>query len=181
MEYTRVRELLKTDPAVVESGTITVDSDFFIPYVGEIDMVGVRSGRLILACVTDELQGRHLRQLSEIFRWVRENSNVLAHVYQAKGLSEGFSISIWYLCESIGADAQLLLPSLVDFPFAIYQYRSVKSKGRELLEVKQVGLKTKVDVIKIPANLNFELSEKERGAFLSSDDEITYTGPNFNS
>jgi hypothetical protein len=181
MELERVTELLKIKPAVVESGTTAVDDDLFIPLVGEIDMVGVSRGRLILACVFDELQSRHLKQLPDIHRWAQENSKLLEHAYRAKGLSKGFSICIWYLCRAVGSDAELLLPALSDFPLNIYRYRTVKSKGRESLAVEQLAVKPQTDVIKIPTNINFELNEQEMGEFLKTDDEITYTGPDLNS
>ena len=174
MKLSHVAELLKIRPSVVESGTAPVDNDLFIPSVGEIDMIGVRSGRLILACVFDELEGRHLKQLPEIYRWVRENSRLLAHVYRAKGLSEGFSFSIWYLCTAVEPDAQLMLPSLGDLPLVIYCYRP---DGGSLAVERFTG-KPKKNVIEIPTNINFELNENELGAFLATDDEITYTGPN---
>jgi hypothetical protein len=177
MKLSRVAEILKKRPSTVEKGTATVDSDFFIPAVGEIDMVGVKEGRLILACVVENLQSRHLRQLPEICRWARENSRLLAQAYRAKGLCDGFSICVWYLCAEVDPEAQLLLPSLADFPLKIYRYRS----AGKTLKVEPLSGKPKTEVIKIPTNLNFELNEKELGAFLSSDDEITYTGPDFNS
>jgi len=171
MKLARVAEILKTGPAVVERGTIPVDGDLFIPSVGEIDMIGINAGRLILACVVGELQSRHLRQIPEICRWARENSRLLAHAYRAKGLSAGFSISVWYLCTEVEPEAQLLLPSLGEFSLNIYLYRA---SGKSL-KVERLGGKPRADIIKIPTNINFELSEKELGAFLSADDEITYT------
>lgn len=156
---------------MVESGTAAVDSDLFIPTVGEIDMLGVRSGRLILACVFDELEGRHLKQLPDIYRWVRENSKLLAHVYRAKGLSEGFSFSIWYLCAAVEPDAQLMLPPLSDIPLVIYCYRP----NGGTLAIERFTGKPKKNVIEIPTNLNLELNENELGEFLATDDEITCT------
>jgi hypothetical protein len=178
MKSSKAADILKVRPSVVESGTTPVDDDLFIPSVGEIDMVGIKGGRLILACVMDELGGRHLKQVPELFRWARDNSKLLAHVYREKGLQEGFSIGIWYLCAEIEPEAQLLLPSMNDLPLTVYRYRP---SGRSIAVEKMAGI-PKADVIKIPTSINFELSEKELGAFLSSsDEEITYTGPDSNS
>lgn len=194
-----VARLLKNQPEAIEKGLTIIDSDLIIPSVGEIDLIGVSKGCLVMVSTVSQLSSHHLGQAAGICEWARENWNVLEHAYA--GISHQFSLRICHLCAEIQPQAQQLMPFLANMPLEVFRYRCLESAQTRMLVLEKVVADKKPAPPAIKADptpryqptalrtrTDVELTEEEINDFFKdetplrdADDEVTYTGPYFNS
>ena len=191
--------LLKKQPEAIEPGLLAVDGDLFIPSVGEIDLVALSKGGLLMISTFGELTAHHLGRAAGIKQWVKENANVLARAYSKTGLSEKFPVRILFLCAEIDPQAQLLMSLIADLPLEVFRYRCLESAQTKWLTVEKVVINKKSAVsarnVVIPSPESL-LTDEEIGEFFDAEpsgepeqefgdiidhDETTFPGPYFNS
>lgn len=194
-----VVRILKNQPEAMEKDLTIIDSDLIIPSVGEIDLIGVSKGCLVMVSIVSQLSSHHLGQAAGIYEWARENWSVLQHAYS--GISTRFSIRICHLCADIQPQTQQLIPFLSNMPLEVFRYRCLESAQTRMLMLEKIVSDKKPEQAAVKATAsprhqsptlqmraNVELTEEEIGDFFKdevpphdTEDEITYTGPYFNS
>ena len=201
-----ITKLIIGKPDAIEAGLVHLDSDLFIPSVGEIDFVGASKNQLVMVSIFGELTADHLGKAAGIRQWTQENATVLKRVYLVDSHRE-FSPRILFLCSEVDGRAILLMKMIADLPLEIYRYRCLESGGQRWLAIEKVSeAKKATQPLKIPANLrrstaklplkfHVELTDEEIGEFFDAapdlespefgdiinHDETTFHGPYFNS
>ncbi len=194
-----IRELIKGRPDSIEAGLVSVDFDLFIPSVGEIDLVAVSNGRLVMASIFGELTADHLGKAAGIRQWSQENQTVLKRVYLGDSKPD-FSVRILFLCSEVDSRALLLMKMIADLPLEIYRYRCLESGQNKWIAIEKVAAEKKaLEPVKIPANprkkaailpsqFHIGLTDEEIGDFFDMPVEAecqesgdAFEGPYFNS
>lgn len=206
---TQIAELIQKQPQAIEADLVAVDRDLVIPSVGEIDLIALSHGSLVLVSAFGRLTAEHLGKAAGIKQWVSENASVLRRVYAAYGIERSFSLRILFLCSELDPQAELLLSLLNDFSLEIFRYRCLASSDAKWLVVERIAIKKKQEVgaasivleprktIAPAMKTGAELTEEEINDFfggeasscntgwldpeMNEDDENTYSGPYFDS
>jgi len=145
----QIATLLKNQPETIEAGLSAIDCDLIIPSVGEIDLIGISKGRLVLVSTFGELNADLLGRAAGIKQWAYENASILKHLYKIHGLGENFSPRILFLCSEIDASARLLIPLLSDLSLEVYRYKCIESTKARWLIVEKADAN---ETINLPSN-----------------------------
>lgn len=200
-----ISKLIAGKPDSIEAGLVHMDSDLFIPSVGEIDIVGASKGRLVLVSIFGELTADHLGKAAGIRQWAHENATVLKRVYLSDSKEE-FEPRILFLCSEVDNRALLLMKMIADLPLEIYRYRCLESGGQRWLAIERTASEKKMPqridlekrraVTRIPSQIHVELTDEEISEFFETEpaieehrefgdiithDETAFPGPYFNS
>jgi hypothetical protein len=178
-----ITKLIISKPDAIEAGLVHLDSDLFIPSVGEIDLVGASKNQLVMVSIFGELTADHLGKAAGIRQWTQENATVLKRVYLSDSQKE-FAPRILFLCSEVDGRALLLMKMIANLPLEIYRYRCLESGGQRWLTIEKVSEAKKAapgrgDLsrphphssnsrqrqAKLPSQLNIELTDEEIGEF----------------
>jgi hypothetical protein len=142
---TEVSEFIKRQPESLEYGLVPVDSDLIIPSVGEIDVIAVSNGTLILVSTFQKLTCDHIGKATHIKQWVADNAHILRHVYAAHGLQRYFPVRILFLCSELDPQARTLMTLLDNQNLEIFRYRCLASSQTRWIVVEKVEIERKED------------------------------------
>lgn len=161
----QITHLVKRQPEAIERGLTAVDSELVIPTVGEIDLIAISGGRLVMVSTFTELVSEHLGRAAGIKLWAIENGSVLKRVYQHKGLGKNILPRIIFLCSDIHPRARQLMFSIADLSLEIFKYRCLESANTQWLIIEKV-----LGLSHVPLKTHVELTEEEIGDFFRNDD-----------